>query len=89
MSLSPYLSSLARNCHRLLVSPSLLSQQLSLLFDTASALISQLLRRSRELFASPVQLLLVLSHPCKVVCCLRFPLLPSGLLLFPEAFSSL
>ena len=89
MSFSPHLSSLACNCHRLLMGPPLLSQQLSLFLDTASILVSQLLRRSRELFASPVQLLLVLSHPCKVVCCLRFPLLPSGPFFFPEAFSSL
>ena len=89
MSFSPHLSSLACNCHSLLMSPSLLSQQLSLFFNTAGGFISQLLSRSRELIASPVQLLLVLSHPCKVVCCLRFPLLPAGLLLLSEAFSSL
>ena len=89
MSFSPYLSSLACNCHSLLMSPALFSQQSPLFFDTAGGFISQLLSRSRELFASPVQLLLVLSHPCKVVCCLRFPLLPAGLLFLPKAFSSL
>ena len=89
MSFSPYLSSLACNCHSLLMSPALFSQQSPLFFDTAGGFFSQLLGRRRDLFASPVQLLLVLSHPCKIVCCLRFPLLPAGLLFLPEAFSSL
>ena len=80
---------LACNRQRLLMSPSLLSQQ-GLLFTYAlSILVSHLLGSSRELLSASIQLLLILSHPSKVVCRLGFPLLPADLLLLPDASSGL
>ena len=80
---------LACDFHRLLMSSPLLSQQDPLFLNTSSVLLLQLPGSSRELLSASIQLLLILSHPSKVVCRLGFPLLPADLLLLPEAFSSL